>query len=351
MQCSHPMYKSARTAYHNKFEKRGNARLLAAVITALAVASLGACDMPHTDNGAEEESGALRLTIHSGDSLGALTLLPDKDMEPAEYRISGTGPGDAGFETSTSGGTQEFRDLSRGEWEIEVSAFNADEEEIGYGRQTVEINNGETAEVGITVRALSGTGSLSLSVVWPGGEVGAAEVVATLTDSGGESQSLSFENTAEGAAEYSGSEIAAGYYTLVLQLKDGEHVVAGAVDSVRIVQDGLTEGEFNFEDLNHPTGEIEIIVVPEMDDPLEVEISGAGETLAYGESMTVEAVVENADGAILVYEWYLNGAPVGSESSLTFGYNLSEGSYRLDLVVFAEDGQRSGSAAHNLTVE
>jgi len=349
MQCSTPMYKSKRTAELNGSMRRRVASRFAIVLALLATAAVVACDMPHAE--APEESGSVLVTIESGDSLGALTLLPDTSMEPEEYRITGNGPSGASFETWTSGGSSEIQDLRLGEWQIETSAFNVDEEEIGYGNGTVAVENGQTAELNVVLRALTGIGSLSLSVVWPAEEVENGEIAATLASSDGHSESLAFEPVVDGEASFFSDEIDAGYYTLILQLLEDDHVVAGAVDTVRIVQDGLTEGTFSFADLNHPTGDIDIIVVPDMDEPLEVAITGGTETLSYGESMTVSAEVENAGDSTLEYTWYLNGAAVGSEASLTVGDGLSPGSYRLDVVVFTEDGQRSGSDSHNFAVE
>ncbi len=355
MQCSTPMYKSKRTAGLNGSMRRAVASCFAIVTALLATAAIVACDTPHTEaprhSGSDSDSGSLLVTIDSGGSLGALTLLPGTSMEPEEYRITGEGPSGSSFETWTSGGSSEIQDLRLGEWQIEVSAFNADEEEIGYGSGTVEIENGQTSELNILVRALTGSGSLSLSVVWPADEVENGEVTATLASPSGESESLAFEAVADGEASFFSDEVDAGYYTLILQLLEDDHVVAGAVDTVRIVQDGLTEGTFNFEDLNHPTGDIDIIVVPEMDDPLEVAITGGTEALGYGESMTVSAEVENAGDSALEYTWYLNGAEVGSDAELTVGADLSAGSYRLDVVVFTDDGRRSGSADHSFAVE
>ncbi len=350
MQCANPMYKSKRTADLNGSMRRKIASRFAIVLALLATASIVACDTPHTET-PEDNSGSLRVTIESGDSLGALTLLPDTSMEPEDYRITGNGPSGASFETWTSDGSSEIQDLELGDWQIEVSAFNLEEKEIGYGSGTVEIKNGQAAELNVVVRALTGAGSLALSVEWPAEEVENGAVTATLTSSDNESDTLAFETVAEGKATFFSDEIDAGYYTLVLQLIDNDHVVAGAVDTVRIVQDGLTEGAFSFEDLNHPTGGVDIIVEPDLDDPLEVSISGATAQLSYGDTMTAAAEVANAGDATIEYDWYLNGVVIGSGASVTVGADLSPGSYRLDVVAFSDDGQRSGSATHNFTVE
>lgn len=324
-------------------------RRIALVVALLAGIVLVGCDQPY--DGVRAESGSLRVSIGSGADLQPLTLLPDTSMDPAEYRLRGSGPSGASFETSTTGGVLDIHELRSGEWQIEVSAVNGEGLEIGYGGATVTVEAGMMNEVAVSVRPLEGTGSLSLYVSWPAAEVQNAAIDATLTNRDGRSQSLLFESGTAGEASYSNGAIDAGYYSLVLQLRDGETVVAGAVETVRIVQDGHTQGTFSFDDLNHPTGDVDIVVTPEMDDPLEVELSGATEVLAYGSSMTPSASVNNAGSAEVVYTWYLNGGFLADGQSLQFGADLAVGSYRLDVVAFTADGRRSGSVTHTFRVE
>jgi len=341
----------------NERRRAGAVLKAAVVIGVLAGIGLAACDVPVGEVRQDPETrGALRVAIQqaggeTAGGLGALAASSGVDMEPAAYRISGSGPSDASFETWSNGGTSDIGDLRTGEWLVEVSAFNAAEQEIGYGSHTVQISGAELATVSIVVRALSGTGSLSLSVIWDGEELAEPSIAAQLVAPAGESRELEFEITAPGAAEFSDSEIDSGYYTLILQLIDDGEIVAGAADTVRIVKDGHTEGAFNFEDLNHPTGDVDISVVSDLDDPLEVEINGAQSTIERGESMTADAWVENGGDAEIEYYWYLNGAPAGTDASVSVGAELSPGSYRLDVVARTADGRRSGSSTHSFTVE
>ena len=322
----------------------------AAALALVAVMVLGACELPQADNSAQH--GTLRVTIASEDGLQSLTLLPDQSMVPASYRIRGSGPLDASFETTTAGGAVDVHDLRAGEWQLEVSAFNSEGLEIGYGGQSVNVEAATVSQVAISVRPLSGSGSLSLSALWPAAEVQSPAITAGLTIRGGQTQALEFSvDAAAGTADYHNAEINAGYYTLALQLTDGGTVVAGAVETVRIVRNGHTEGQFSFDDLNHPTGNIDIIVSPDMDEPLDVQIEGAAAMVVYGESQSATAAVANADGAELEYAWYLNGGHVGDGASVVLDSALALGSYRLDLVVFTADGSRSGSASHSFRVE
>jgi len=79
----------------------------------------------------------------------------------------------------------------------------------------------------------------------------------------------------------------------------------GAVEVVRIVKDGLSEGG----------------------------------------SMTVIASVTDDPGNV-VYVWYINGESVGTGEAITLGSNLDIGVYGLDVTAFTADGKRAGSTSH-----
>lgn len=309
--------------------------------------SLSGCNLPDTGIAADE--GALKISIGIGASADR-SILPDISMEPATYQINGSGPAGAVFETSTTGGDTYINSLAIGEWLISVTALNAEGTQIGYGESTVIIEGSTQASVTIDVRPFTGTGTLSLSVTWPDAEVTNPGLKALLTDSAGVTQTLIF-NMGTGKADYSGTGIDAGYYTLSLQLTEGEDVLAGKVDTVRIVQDAETVGTYSFNDLNHPTGDVSIAVTVDLDAPLEVTITGAVDILSYGTDMTVQMLIANMGSDIINYNWYLNGGFIDSGESITFGMDLRSGTYRLDGVAMSADGERSGSAVYNFTVE
>jgi len=309
--------------------------------------SLSGCNLPDTGIAAHE--GALKISIGTGASAD-MNILPDISMDPATYQITGAGPAGAVFETSTTGGDTFINSLAIGEWLISVTALNAEGIQIGYGESTVIIEGSTQASVTIDVRPFTGTGTLSLSVTWPDAEVTNPGLKALLTDSAGVTQTLIF-NMGTGTADYSGTGIDAGYYTLSLQLTEGEDVLAGKVDTVRIVKDAETVGTYSFNDLNHPTGDVSIAVTVDLDAPLEVTITGAVDILSYGTDMTVQMLIANMGSDIINYNWYLNGGFIGSGESITFGMDLRSGTYRLDGVAMSADGERSGSAVYNFTVE
>ena len=187
-------------------------------------------------------------------------------------------------------------------------------------------------------------------MTWDETEVSSPAVSAVLTNSAGTENELTFD-TGAGSATYSNSDVSAGYYTLNIKLLDGGTAVSGLVESVRVLQDFQTTGNFNFTNLNSPSGDVSITVVVNMYEPFEPIITGAAETLAYGSDMTASASVPDSEGESLNYYWYANGELVGSTETITFGSALRWGNYRLDLVVTNDDGSRSGSAAHYFVVE
>ena len=318
-------------------------------LSVLLILGLGLSGCSFPDSGIDANEGALVISI-GGETSASRSLLPNIDMDPALYQISGSGPDGASFTTSSSGEDSYINGLTIGEWQISVTAMNTVGDPIGYGENTVLIEGSMQSSIIIDIVPLTGTGTLTLSVNWPEAEVANPGFTGVLTDSAGVSQSLVFI-IGTGKADFTNTGITAGYYTLSLQLFDGEDVIAGLVDTVRIVQDAETIGTYSFTDLNHPTGDVEIIIIVDLDTPLEVTITGTVDILSYGTNMTALMLVANPGEDIINYQWYLNGGFIGTGETITFGMDLRSGSYRLDGVAISADGERSGSAFHSFTVE
>ena len=318
-------------------------------LSVLLILGLGLSGCSFPDSGIDANEGALVISI-GGEASASRSLLPNINMDPVEYQISGSGPDGASFTASSSGEDSYINGLAIGEWQISVTAMNIEGDPIGYGENTVLIEGSKQSSVVIDIVPLTGNGTLTLSVNWPDAEVVNPGLTGVLTDSAGVSQSLIFI-MGTGQADYINTGITAGYYTLSLQLFDGEDVIAGLVDTVRIVQDAETVGTYSFTDLNHPIGDVEIIVIVDLDTPLEVTITGTVDILSYGTNMTVQMLVANPGDDVINYQWYLNGGFIGTGETLTFGMDLRSGTYRLDGVAISADGERSGSAFHSFTVE
>ena len=144
-----------------------------------------------------------------------------------------------------------LNDLSPGAWTISVEALNPYVEGdpnrggdvIGNGETDVTITEGTVTPANILITPLSGSGTLSLTVDWTEVTLQRPQFEATLTPSGGSPIDLLFTLSPRPnpvKAEYSNADFPAGYYLLILQLRDRGSPVWGIAEAVRIVQDQTT---------------------------------------------------------------------------------------------------------------
>jgi len=322
--------------------------VLVSVLTAFLFFLLN-CANPFTSHPIQEPTipaGSLVININSD---GSKELVPGLDMNPASYIISGTGPGGSIFSESTGESPLIIAGLDFGDWTVTVDALNAEEIIIGRGQGTTTIHTGQSQAMTIAITPLDGYGTLDLTVLWTPEDTENPSIEAQLIPQAGSTTNLSFTIQSPGTATFNENTIPTGYYTLVLQLKDNNILVMGAVEMVRIVKDQITSGQFEFFNINGPGGNIEISIAPELNDPITVTLSGQIDNIYAGESMTVTASVPpETDNVICT--WYINGEARAIGSSYTLGSDLSVGIYRLDVTAFTADGSRAGSATHAFTV-
>jgi hypothetical protein len=290
------------------------------------------------------------LTINVGDAVSR-TLIPAISMEPTSYDISGTGPGGATFaQTITGSSSLTIDKLAFGDWTVSVTARNAKGTAIGAGANTTTVHSNATSTVNVTVKPYDGFGTLNLQLGWTASQVQTAQVESSLLPFSGPARVLDFAvDSAAGTANFSASDVATGYHTLTLKLKDNGYLTMGAVDIVRIVKDQATSGSYVFSNINQATGTLQVNVTPEMADPLLVSISGASATKPADQSMSLGGSVSNYSDNV-AYVWYVNGDAVGTGASYSFGTTWAQGHYRIDLTAFSADGKRAGSASANVQV-
>ena len=322
--------------------KARSSSLVAACLAAMLAAVLVGC--PHPGMSARRGS----LTVSIKNSINARTLLPAISMEAASYAVLGSGPNGASFSESSNGDPVTVSDLPFGTWTVTVNALNKDLPPtiIGQGQATASVTPGQAAAVTITVTPLGGSGSLSLTVTWVA-SLQNPSIQASLVPFVGDAATLDFAVSGN-QATYSNARIAAGYYTLVLQLLENGCAVNGAVEVVRIVYGQTTSGRYDFSSVNR--GTMTVTITPALANPIPMSITGVPAVTEAGSSITATASV--GDGtANVVYAWYLGGASQrNSQSSWTFGSDLVPGCYRLDVTAFTADGLRAGSATASFQV-
>jgi|GEM_PF-1978003 len=277
------------------------------------------------------------------------SILPDFDMDISRYDVRGTGPDGATFSVSTMESSVTIDDIVLGTWVIEVDGLNAEGTLIGFGQGETTLVNSLGTTCYITIRPLAGEGALALTVTW-GDYEGTVQITSQLISriSGATPIPVEF-NIGTDSATYTNNAIPTGYYDLTLVISNGVRDIGGAMETVRIVNDVTTSATINV--TINEGGDATIDIVEDMNDPINVVLTGQLNLLQVGDSMTVTANGENitADEEP-VYRWYLNGALMQSGATATFGSSLLIGTYRLDVSIFSGDGERGGSATHTFTV-
>jgi hypothetical protein len=331
-------------------------RAMCAAFLALAALTLNGCLPPalvwaanqlgiETDDPSDTGSAALLVNF---DAQLAYTLVPSISMTPTSYTITGRGPNGTNFLQTTATGPVEIKDLAIGAWTVTVEAINAAGTVIGSGTNPVTLKAATQSSVAIHVTPLSGYGTLQLTVNWPAGQVTTASVTAELVPATGATRTLTF-TLGSGTASSATASIPVGYHTLSLKVLDGGVLVAGAIEIVRIVKDQTTAGTFTFAQVNSAPANMQVSVVPELADPLTVNLSGQRASVVEGTGFTVQASVTGVTGNI-VYTWYLNSGFRNTGASLAVPANLTPGAYRIDVTAFTADGLRAGSATTAFTV-
>jgi hypothetical protein len=295
------------------------------------------------DKGVNE--GSLRLSIVTQEIVR--TIVPAIDMEIDSFRIYGTGPGGEEFDIDTEETEETVSGLKFGAWTVYVEAKNAEDKVIANGSNTTTVQTGETAEVTVNVRPLSGTGTLSLTASWNGDNVQTPSIEAKLISPSETEKDLVFTVDTD-TASFSDTEIDTGYHTLIVKLLDNGILTMGYVDVVRIVKDEITSGHINFEEINEQGGNILVNIDADMEEPLGVEITGAQEEITAIGSMTVSASVDGDVGTV-IYVWYINGVSEHTgETYLIEG--LDPGVYNLTVTAFTTDGKRGDSDTRRFRV-
>jgi hypothetical protein len=108
----------------------------------------------------------------------------------------------------------------------------------------VTISAGQITQAEVSVVPLEGTGSLAIIISWPEGMVTSPVVTGTLTADGEAPQNISF-TLEDNSASYTAVALDVGYYVLMVELYDGQNVIWGQLETVRILKDQLSEAAYD----------------------------------------------------------------------------------------------------------
>lgn len=281
---------------------------------------------------------AVDQTTVQGRGLG-----PEISVDIDHYVIRGESTTGESFEVTSVESQVVIPGLHAGYWDVTVDAYNEGNVHLYTGTTVVLVEGGVSLPVIVSLVAVSGTGTLSVTMTWPGGEIANPAVDALLVPAAGDALPLTFA-IAGAAASFSSSEIPSGYHTLITKLKEDDMIVAGAVEFVHIVHDHITNADFAFAEINAPGSlQVGVEVAPEFTESLAVTIDGGETTSPFGQDVALTGAVAGGPGNT-VFTWYVNGTAVDAGVSQTIISGQVPGHYRVDLLVVTADGTDGGMA-------
>ena len=297
-----------------------------------------------------------RLTIRIGNTVqAASTIVPELEMEIAEYSINLEGPDGENESDDIEGPftTRTFVGLSPGEWSVAVQGSNADGELIGAGSTNVTVVAGQSVEAAVTLVPLPGPGTLELELDWDGVSLSNPAVAASLTAvNDGPAEQLEFDVDSD-SASYS-EDHPAGYYDLIIELQeDGAAVWGPRVFAVRIIQDETSSRTFAISLTDLTAGDIDVDISEDLQNSYQVSFTGFEPVLGMGQNMTVGVSLEPTAEPDQV-RWFINGELEAMGDSITLGPGptaiaLPPGTYWLDALV--QIGSSSSSHGAGFVVQ
>jgi plastocyanin len=285
----------------------------------------------------------------------------DLDMEIASYTISGSGPLEESFsEEGVTGDTFTEDGLAVGDWEIVIDGYNADGDQVGTVTIETTIRKSQTTTEDADLSPLTGEGVLKISVAWTDSEskmVNPQVRVILRNENGDDITGISdpVELTVDGqTASKTISDLPTGWYEVTVELNEGVpgeysrgalltyEAVWDGVYTARIVKDQTTEGSVTVAEslIVFGTGDIEISIGEEMQNPLTVSFEYSPDEVKSGEEITLTSTGSHSASA--EYRWYVNGTKVGTGTPAKYTFTET-GDFTLALLVL-DGGALSGSS-------
>lgn len=289
------------------------------------------CNQPEAPGGLFD----LELQFNTEMQAGLKTLLPDVPLEIALLSVTGNGPGTEYFEASTSENTCTVERVIAGSWAITVEGFNSEGTMVLFGETNAELSPANNKAT-VHLFPHPGVGSLNLDISWD-----AQSTINPLLSVSVEDGIGTFLVPDVQQSPGSGiirQELDAGYYSVVLQLIEGDALVGGCAEAVCIVAGHITSASITL-DVQRESLNAEILLdvspylplSPVAVGPLPPVFAGT----VYGVSVTPSEEVERID-------WYQNGCKVGSGAILDFEA-ATPGRFRIDVLTFGNDFGFGGS--------
>lgn len=276
------------------------------------------------------------------------------------YRITGVGPGKAQLDQTTDLQSVLLENLTAGNWNITVQAFDGTDYPIAGGDGEISIINNELSKLDINIAPLTGEGYVDIVARWDSTSLPTATIEAkTFSYSGGE-EVIALEMSHEGSITRAQKKLtlSAGYHTIIIKLINNNKIVAGAVEFERIIPDQTLIREFQFESTGDPRTAfiIDDDLVPV--NSLRFNLDASTNIVNPGNTMQVTASLDTvttspAEAGTIIYNWFINDVFINDGNSITLnrsGLDFTMGNYVLRMIAITADGKRIGIAEHDFAI-
>jgi len=303
------------------------------VLAALGVMSCGNTLIPSTKG---------TLSINIGTAM-AKTLLPDINMDISTFEISGAGPSGSTFsETVSQAGTVTVTNLLVGQWTVTIDGYNSSAQKIGSATKTASVTPNASTSVSVIIVPLTGNGTFQYTLTWPVRvSLASPSVVGEIYELDADPIPVTFELDGN-SATYS-TNLPAGYYAFGLGLLDGETTMWSSNPvAFRIVEGATTSGRTDLTgDEIAMYGNLDIDVGVDLQNPIDIELTGSATSITTAQSLTVNAAISGTPDMIV---WFLDGqwlSELDDLESVNVGAGLGVGRHCIS--VLALEGTIIGS--------
>jgi hypothetical protein len=195
------------------------------------------------ENGTAGDYGS--LSVRNG-TVTTSSIIPDIEAQVSVYRVTLSRQEETLSADFSPEESMTVESVPAGSWEVTLDALDGDANRVATGAVSVEISQGETTEVTVTVTPLTqGTGTLSLELSGPPTLVDGIQSATLAPAGGGQASSLSFNPDGDGnGASYTGTHDA-GQYELAVILEKNALSVATVMEAIHVfpnLETGTPEG-------------------------------------------------------------------------------------------------------------
>lgn len=282
-------------------------------------------------------SSTLTLNVNQENIKRGKSILPeDIPLEVTQYTITGQGPGkNDTFSITTRENKTTIKGLTIGNWDLVAVGKNSDGLLLVSGSTSINIEKNPTS-ASIELNKLVGTGNIEINYNWNPLLINNPKLILELINQNNEKiavnpTSIDYEN---GLAVLE-SVLKAGSYTLNAKLYDGDVLLTGCVEAIRVVMNKTSSGIINFklnEDSSLLTSDELIILNNHAGVPITCNIENINDVVPFNQKIYPK-LVENNNFPLNEFsiDWYLDGLLIGSGENCSLSPAI--GYHRIDVIL------------------